>query len=163
MSRQLSYNKVFFLLSLQWIRRYPYRLRRQARHLSNDLRHNPTVSFITAAVITSKRPAVCSPVVSANHPNSTGRSCMDYSAERTYLRRPTTAGATARPAQVSVIQVVATSPERPTSSMASSVSVPFRFVFNQQTARLMTHFGLPYRRFHATQFCLFRSKFKDYE
>lgn len=58
-----------------------------------------------AAVITSNRPAAYSPVVSAKRPNSTGPSCTDFSAERTYLRRPTIVGATARPAQAHYLQV----------------------------------------------------------
>lgn len=94
----------YFPISLQWTPRYHYRLRRQAHHLSNDPRHSPITSIITAAVIIRKRPAVCSPVVSANHLNSTGLSCMDCSAERTYLSRPITVGATVRPAQVSLNQ-----------------------------------------------------------
>lgn len=94
----------YFPISLQWTPRYHYRLRRQARHLSNGPRHSLITSIITAAVIIRKRPAVCSPVVSANHLNSTGLSCMDCSAERTYLRRPITVGATVRLAQVSLNQ-----------------------------------------------------------
>lgn len=58
-----------------------------------------------AAVIIRKRPAACLPVVSANHLNSTGLSCMDFLVERTYLRRPTTVGATVRLAQAHYLQV----------------------------------------------------------
>lgn len=91
--------------SFKWTPRYHYHLRRQARHLSNDPRHSPTTFITTAVVIIRKRPAACSPVVSANHLNSTGLSCMDFLVERTYLRRPIIVGATARPAQAHYLQV----------------------------------------------------------